>query len=466
MRASSGPYNTAAILKACSGKLLSGSEDISFDAISTDSRDIRPEDFFIPIVGENFDGHDFLIPALEAGARGCLTSREFTREISQNLTKYVLIQVKDTLQALSDLASAHRLLYPVPLIAVTGSSGKTTVKEMIASILSYKDESLVSQANYNNTIGLPMTILNLNRRHKMAVVEAGINRIGEMELLSRAASPEIAVITTIGPVHLEGLGSLENIAREKAKIAAALKPGGTIIIEAQNKNLFHFCESYSSNIITFGLNTGVYTAENVTICKQTTFMLHCPSYEGKVTLQLPGLHNVKNALAAIAATVTIGIPVKEAINRLEEFQAPAWRMEITEFNSGRFLIRDYYNANPQSTQAALEVLATSQSAGKKLALLGDMLELGDYSGHLHSALGEKAAELSIDQFIFVGSFGNDFVAGFQRKTGVSDRAIAVPDKQMAWAYIKKSIDEYTTILVKGSRAMKMEELANLILQES
>ena len=209
MRADAGPYKASDIVQACSGVLLSGDPEISFDAISTDSRDIRENDLFIPLKGPNFDGHDFVLPALEAGARGSLVDRDDYRVFLQDLPDYVLIQVQDTCRALSDLASAYRQTLTLPLIAVTGSSGKTSVKEMIAAVLGRSHHPLVSQGNFNNMIGLPMTILNLSPEHTVAVVEAGINMSGEMAHLARAACPDVAVITTIGPVHLEGLGTIE-----------------------------------------------------------------------------------------------------------------------------------------------------------------------------------------------------------------------------------------------------------------
>ena len=214
MRAASGPYLASDIARACHGTFVCGDASTEFDAISTDSRDIRKNDLFVPLVGPTYDGHDFLFPALEAGAQGSLVAHDVHRDIPNNLANIVLIQVQDTLQALSDLASSHREIYSLPLIAVTGSTGKTTVKEMIAAVLGRSHRPLVSEANYNNTTGLPMTILRLSTRYTVAVVEAGINMNSEMEDLARAARPNAAVITTIGPVHLEGLGTVENVARE------------------------------------------------------------------------------------------------------------------------------------------------------------------------------------------------------------------------------------------------------------
>ncbi len=296
MRAESGPYPAAEIVQACQGTLLAGDLLITFHAISTDSRDIKDNDLFVPLKGTNFDGHEFLFPALEAGARGCLVDREVNREIYKSHSNHVLIQVQDTLLALSDLASAHRKKYPVPLIAITGSSGKTTVKEMIATVLRQSHHPLVSQGNYNNMIGLPMSILNLGPNHSVAVVEAGINKSGEMDFLAQAASPDVAVITTVGPVHLEGLGSIEKVAHEKFKLVQALPPNGTAIIPAGNPYLKPLLHKSSCNVLTFGLECGDFRTDNIRYGVETTFEVISPWGKQEIRLRIPGQHNIANAL--------------------------------------------------------------------------------------------------------------------------------------------------------------------------
>ena len=238
MRATPGPYTAARIASACSGKIAFGDPLTVFDGVCTDSREIREHDLFIPLKGPNFDGHDFLIPALEAGARGSLFDCDAHRVSTLTLHDRVLIQVQDTLQSLSDLASTHRRLYTYPLIAVTGSSGKTTVKEMIAAVLGRSHRPLVSEGNFNNLIGLPMTLLNMGPEYNAAVVEAGINTVGEMAVLARTASPDVAVVTSVGPVHLEGLGSCARTwPAEKFGLVEALCHTGTAVIPASNPDL-------------------------------------------------------------------------------------------------------------------------------------------------------------------------------------------------------------------------------------
>jgi UDP-N-acetylmuramoyl-tripeptide--D-alanyl-D-alanine ligase len=465
MRATAGPYRAQDIARACGGVILCGDPDAAFDAISTDSRDIKTGDLFVPLKGTNFDGHDFLFPALEAGARGSLTDRDARREIHRDLSKYVLIQVQDTLQSLSDLASAHRTRYPIPLIAVTGSSGKTTVKEMIAAVLSRSHRPLVSQANFNNLIGLPMTVLGLDAQHTAAVVEAGINRSGEMDSLARAASPDVAVITTVGPVHLEGLGSIENVAREKFKLARALNSGGSLVIPAGNPYLEPLASDCSCKVITFGLEQGTFWAENITCGEQTIFQMHSPAGAQEIRLPIPGRHNVANALAAAAAVWALGVSLNDVAEILGEFVPPAWRMEILSLPGNRSLIRDCYNANPQSVRAALEVLASRRTTARTLAILADMMELGEKSEQLHARIGMDAAELGIDQVVFVGHFGRFFADGYVSAGGDAHSVTLVPDKEGAWDLIGSNVNGFGTILVKGSRLMKMETLASRILEE-
>ncbi|AFM27325.1 UDP-N-acetylmuramoyl-tripeptide--D-alanyl-D-alanine ligase [Desulfomonile tiedjei] len=464
MRASSGPYIAADVVRACAGTLLCGSPETAFAAISTDSRDITAGDLFVPLKGDSFDGHDFALPALEAGARGCLWSGDDTRENLKRFPNIVLIQVQDTLRSLSDLASAHRSKSHVPLIAVTGSSGKTTVKEMIASAVGRSHRPLVSKGNLNNMIGLPMTVLNLGPHHTLAVVEAGINTNGEMEHLARAALPDVAVITTIGPVHLEGLGTIENVAAEKFKLVRALADSGTAVLPHGNSYLESLTREVSCKIVRFGIESGDFRAEDiVSLSERTVFQLRSPGGKAEISLRVRGKHNISNALAAAAAAYAVGVTPDDIAEALSNFAPPALRMEIVQLSGGRILIRDCYNANPQSVRAALEVLASRPNHGK-LALLADMKELGSQSELLHSQIGEETARLGIDRIIFIGSFGQAFASGFQAAGGSADRLILAGDKDEAWSIIGSDIKQFGSILVKGSRAMKMETMADRILE--
>lgn len=465
MRADTGTFSAAHVAHVCNGKILCGDPDATFSAVSTDSRDIRANDLFVPIKGVTHDGHDFLFPALEAGARGSLVHRDITRDIPQYLTKSVLIQVQDTLLSLANLASAHRKKYPIPLIAVTGSSGKTTVKEMIATALMRSQRPLVSQGNFNNLIGLPMTVLNLNLHHTVAVVEAGINMKGEMEHLAHAASPDVAVITTIGPVHLEGLGSVQNVAREKFKLIEALSAHGIGVVPAEDPWLVPLIREYSGTVVTFGIEKGDYRAENIVSGVRTAFELVSPKGRHMMRLSVPGRHNIANCLAATAACEAVGMTVPDIAEALEEFTPPTWRMEVVPLAGDRTLLRDCYNANPLSVGVALEVLAGS-GHGSKLALLADMAELGDRSTELHAEIGREAARLGIDRLVHIGDFGAAVAEGFVAGGGDAQAVTVARDKEAAWKAIAPMVNSFGAILVKGSRVMRMEILANWIVEEN
>jgi UDP-N-acetylmuramoyl-tripeptide--D-alanyl-D-alanine ligase len=455
----------ADIAAACGGVVLSGDPNTVFDGITTDSRDVRPNDLFAPLAGDKFDGHDFILPALEAGARGSLLRRDVDRSIFQQPSKHVLIQVQDTLRALSDLASAHRRYRTHPLIAVTGSSGKTTVKEMIAAVLGRSRRPLVSHGNLNNLVGLPMTVLNLGPSHDCAVVEAGINKNGEMAQLAKAAAPNVAVITTVGPVHLEGLGSIENVAKEKFELVRRLPRDGAAIIPAGDPYLDPLVKQAGVRTVYFGPDQGDFRAKDIRFGEFTQFELIAPSGRQAARLRTPGRHNVANALAAAAACMSIGVGLKDVVDGLAEFTAPSMRMELLPLPGQRLLLRDCYNSNPQSASAALTVLAERGQGRRTLAALADMLELGENSPALHAEVGKTAGRLGIDRVIFTGAFGPPFREGFVSAGGSPDAVTCAPDRDSAWEIIQREWRDYYAVLVKGSRSMKMETIADRLTRE-
>lgn len=463
MRADELKYSARQICSACRGELIRGDAETVFSGVSTDSREIRNGDLFVPLRGDNFNGFDYVIPALRAGAGGSLLDNDFLHELPNDLSNHVLIRVQDTLRSLTDLASTHRKLFPVPLIAVTGSSGKTTVKEMIASILSVSNRTLATKGNLNNLIGLPMTILSISPQYTAAVVEAGINHTGEMELLARAASPDVSVISTIGPVHLEGLKDLATVAREKFRLIEAASTAGVIPCGIPELEALHGL--YKGRLLTFGTDRGDFRASNITSDDRSRFNMECPWGTLEVSIQIPGRHNIENALAASASCLLLGSSMEDVAKGLENLQAPSWRMETVRLDKGRVLLKDYYNANPQSMKAALETLVEFDQRSRKIAILGDMMELGEQSSRLHHEIGRLAASLKIDRIIFIGEFANDFGSGFLNGNGSSQALTVFSDKEAAWEAIKMELGAYDRILVKASRSMKMELIANRILEE-
>lgn len=463
MRADKLKYNAFQICSACNGVILQGEAQTLFSGISTDSRDIKTGDLFVPLRGDNFNGFDFVIPALKAGARGSLVDGDFSDELTKDFSDNVLIKVQDTLRSLTDLASTHRKLFPIPLIAVTGSSGKTTVKEMIASILSRTKKTLATKGNLNNLIGLPMTVLSITSDYQAAVVEAGINHVGEMDLLARAAAPDVAVISTIGPVHLEGLIDIATVAREKFKMVQAASRAGVVPFGVPElEKLFHDCQS---RLFTFGVSGGDFRASNIVTAEVTSFLMECPWGSRQINIRVPGRHNVANALAAAASCLNLGADLEDVAEGLESLEAPSWRMETVKLKGARILFKDYYNANPQSMKAALETLSESGKGARRLAILGDMMELGALSDELHGEIGKCAASLNIEKVVFIGSSSEAFAKGFGELSETSGKLSVFKDKETAWEAIGGEIGAYDRILVKASRSMKMEQIANRILEE-
>jgi len=335
---------------------------------------------------------------------------------------------------------------------------------MIATALMRSHRPLISQGNFNNLIGLPMTVLNLNPYHTAAVVEAGINTTGEMDDLARAACPDVAVITTIGPVHLEGLGTVENVAREKFKLVLALPADGVAVLPADDPWLEPLLKECSCRVVTFGVEKGDYRAESITFGEETVFEMITPAGTHEMRVSVPGFHNIANCLAAAGACVAVGMKLPDIAEALAGFTPPTWRMEIVPLAGNRMLLKDCYNANPLSVKVALEVLA-SRGNRPKLALLGDMMELGDRSHALHEEMGREAARLGVDRLIHVGAFGSAVGDGFVSAGGDKTAVTVAADKETAWKIIASTVGSFGAILVKGSRAMRMEKLANLIVEE-
>ena len=336
---------------------------------------------------------------------------------------------------------------------------------MIAAILGRSHHLLVSEGNFNNMIGLPMTILSLDPKHTAAVVEVGINRTGEMESLAHAARPNISVITTVGPVHLEGLGSVENVAAEKFKLVRALPSDGTAVVPYGNPYLEPLAKDCSCRIVTFGVEHGDFRASQINGRSENRFRIISPVGEQEISLPLPGRHNISNTLAAAAAATAAGATLNDVVRALSALTALNWRMEMLKLGKDRTLIRDCYNANPQSMKAALEVLAGQQN-GPALAVIANMAELGSDAEALHEDLGKQAAKMRISRFVFVGAFGSFFKRGFVSAGGDAQKTTVVPDKKAAWDAIRPELKAFGTILIKGSRMMKMETLADQILEEN
>ena len=450
------------ILNATGGKLLQGRGDAIFQAISTDSRTVTEGALFIALKGERFDGHHYAIEALKRKAGGVLIEEDKAGDIRWNgyQTKPV-IAVKDTLHALGDIAMNRRRKFGMPVIALTGSNGKTTTKEMISACLETTFSVLKTKGNFNNLIGLPLTLLNLTEKERVVVLEMGMNVPGEIRRLTGIAEPDVGLITNIQSAHLEGMGSLEKIKEEKGELFRRMRKDGTIIINQDDPRVVALGEEFQGQKITFGINhaSDVMARE---ICLKgregTSFVLVLEEEEREIHLPLLGKHFVYNALAAIATASLFGIEQGKAIGTLEKFQPFPMRMEILSLGSGRTLINDAYNANPSSMELALQTLSEVKGEGRAIAVLGDMLELGEFTEEAHRQLGKRLAELPIDLLLAIGEKAPVVVEFAIREGMAHERARVVESHSDAVIILREDSRKGDWILVKGSRGMRMEKV--------
>lgn len=433
--------------------------DANFSSVVTDSRHLHDGDLFVALTGPNFDAHDFLENVREKGAVAAIVNRPIDTELP-------LIIVDNTLVALGKLATAWRKFHDIPVIAITGSNGKTTVKEMTKSILSQCGRVMATRGNFNNDIGLPLSLLRLQDEDRFCVVEIGINRTGEMKNLSCIAEPTVAVITNAGQSHLAGFGSVSSVAAAKGEIFSGLVAEGIAIINADDDYVTTWHEQAENHsVVTFGFNnTADVVASNWDPCLQwqnnqfvNRFTLNvrpqvidAQSNSINVELALAGHHSVVNCLAAAAAALTVGASLEDIKHGLELIQPIKGRLQPCIGHNGVVYINDTYNANPSSCSVALEVL--KNCPGKRVFIFGDMAELGDESSELHTKVGSQAREAGIDLLLTVGSLSSFATAVF----GKNGYHFANLDE--AIEYVKTKIQAPCFVLVKGSRNEKMERL--------
>ncbi|MEN8179047.1 MAG: UDP-N-acetylmuramoyl-tripeptide--D-alanyl-D-alanine ligase [Pseudomonadota bacterium] len=432
-------------------------EDSVFTSVSTDTRNLQPDALFVALQGPSFDGHKFLSVAEEKGAVGAVISEP-------QLTSLTTIRVSNTRKSLGQLAAGWRKQCPVPLVAVTGSNGKTTVKEMIAAILGQESRVLATQGNLNNDIGMPLTLLRL-QDEQFAVLEMGANHPGEIAYLSRIAQPDVAVITNAGAAHLEGFGDLDGVARAKGEILSGLVAGGIAVLNADDPRLPVWRELATGNsVLTFGLSpTADVSTDPAAVATEWTetgfsssFTVQSRVGQFRVDLALAGQHNLRNALAAIAACQALGIGVAEIQQGLAQLTPVPGRLQCRIAVSGLRVIDDSYNANPDSVVAAVEVLRSAP--GKRFLVMGDLAELGKDAAALHFEVGQRAAEAGIDALWATGNMSREAVDGF----GQGGRYFA--DHETLIADLQKTLTVNDTVLVKGSRSAGMERVVGSLLQ--
>lgn len=447
------------ILDAVNGVLISGDSEAEFTNITTDSRKITRGDFFIPLVGEKFDGHDYVNASFEQGAAGCLIHKDISCDKNK-----VVIKVEDTLSALRKLATYYRQKFDIPFVGITGSVGKTSTKDMVSSVLKKKYAVLKTQGNFNNEIGVPLTVFNLEASHEVAVVEMGMSGFGEISRLTSIVKPDIAIITNIGLSHIEKLGSRQNILKAKMEIFEGLKSNGLVILNGDDNLLYGLKNLLKYRTVFYGMEDGLdYQAYNISSQGEggTSFEIDIGNNSYKVHVPVPGIHNIHNALAAIAAGIELGIPAKDIIEGIGEYAPGKMRQNITEHN-GIKVINDAYNASPQSMEAAINVLMDVAAKNRTIAVLGDMLELGDISIKAHKDVGMFAYSRGVSNIVAVGNYAKNIAEG-ALAAGASEASVLHFDNNSdAGKYLLEFVKPGDVLLVKGSRGMKMEEIVNLL----
>lgn len=419
-------------------------ENVEIRGVSTDTRRIADGQLFVALKGPNFDGHDFVQQAAELGAAACLVERPV-----EDLN---CIVVNDTRLALGELAAQWRQRLNVRLIGITGSNGKTTVKEMLAGILSGQGEVLATRGNLNNDIGMPLTLLELDERHSYAVIEMGANHTGEIGYLTRIAQPDVALITNAGMAHLEGFGSVEGVAHAKGEIYQGLGNDGIAVVNNEDTYAGYWKQlNQQRRIISFGTVPGSDVKAEIKIEKDgQNLAIVTPAGSITVSLKLLGKHNALNALAAIAAAIAVDVSLTAIKAGLENLRPVSGRLQLKDGIKGSRIIDDTYNANPTSLHAALDVLR--EFPGQHYLALGDMGELGGKAESLHSDAGRKARESGVERLYTLGSLARHAGASF----GESAYSFSNHDEMIE--QISNDLDSDVTLLVKGSRCMQMEKI--------
>lgn len=440
------------VIHACGAVPFNCSEVIHITGITTDSRKVQQGDLFIALKGEKFDGHEYAELAVKNGAAAVVSQQEFDTTIP-----YLL--VKDTLKALQDLAKYYKGKFHIPFVSVTGSSGKTTTKDMLASVLSEKYNVLKTEGNFNNAIGLPLTLFRLERAHQICILEMGMNSLGEIEVLADIVRPQAGVISNVGTAHIENLKSRENILKAKTEMFTYFDEKNTAVINGDNDMLQKLVNT-PYKVIRYGLEShndcrAVNIRENGEA--GTSFDVE---YQGKSTtyhVPMPGIHNVYNAMSTICIGKLYGLNEDEINAGLQKFKPSKMRMEIFQGILNTKVINDAYNANPDSMMAAINVIAGVETAGRRVCILGDMFELGEFSEEGHRTIGRYAAQNNIDVLIAVGKMAAETIKGASL-VGANQQLICFEDNEEVIKNLKGIIRDRDTILIKGSRGMHMENI--------
>ncbi len=455
------PFTPLRMQKATGGELLCNNPKSVFKSVSINSRDIGKEALFVAIEGNNHDGHDFVNNVIESGIKGIIIDK--TRQALFPIDDWqkegiTCLAVDNTVKALGKLALSQRLESGVKLIAITGSNGKTSTRAMTASIFETKYKTHATSGNFNNEIGLPLTLLKLGSEHEWAVVELGMNAPGEITRLADICRPDIGIITNAGAAHLEGLGTIENVARAKGELLPAVNEKGAVIINAALPLLAELTDNLKPTVYLFSDSESTVTASEIKADNgYVGFRLTIKEKSEPVNLNTPGLFMVSNALAAATAGMVAGLDIKTIRDGLENFSPVKGRINIIETSKGYNLIDDTYNANPDSMMAAITTLKSLKGTHRGIFVMGDMMELGKSTEYLHEKTGSFCAESSIEELYITGKNAN-FVADGARKAGMNTDYIFTGSKKEIINSLLKKLNKNDWVLVKGSRSMAMEDI--------
>jgi UDP-N-acetylmuramoyl-tripeptide--D-alanyl-D-alanine ligase len=448
------------VAEACDAELRRGTAEALAQNVCLDSRKAQPGDLFLAVKGEHFDGHDFLNEVAAKKVAGVVIE---DGKVPAKLPDYGVLVVNDVRAALGKLAAAYRKDFDLPVICIGGSNGKTTVKELIASGLRQKLATVWNEASFNNDIGVPLTLLRLEKKHQAAVVEAGTNHPGELAPLVKMIQPKFGVITNIGREHLEFFGDVAGVAREEGWLAELLPADGKLFLNGDNEWTGKIAARTKAQVVRVGLGEkNDWCAEKIRLDKNgVTFRVQAPKEEfcGEYRVNLLGRHQATNALFAVAVSEELGLGRAEIQRGLTECQPAKMRLQFWEANGVRVL-NDCYNANADSTVAALETLCGLPLQGRRVAVLGDMNELGAHSVAAHAEVGRRAAELGIGQLFAVGKMAS-VTAKAARAAGLT-RVIEFADVEAAATVLKKFLKTGDVVLLKASRTSRLERIAELL----
>ena len=425
-----------------------------FATVGTDSRRLPADALFVALSGPNFDGHDFIAAARQQGARAALVSRWVTTDPLPQL------RVADTRLALGRLAASWRTRFTGPLIALTGSNGKTTLKEMLAAILRRRGSTLATEGNLNNDIGVPLTLLRLNAEHGYAVIEMGANHHGEIAYLTGLARPDVAIVNNAGPCHLEGFGDVAGVARAKGEIFQGLSATGVAIVNRDDPHADDWIGlNPGRRIVDFGLDRPAAVSARILDAATNRFRLIVPAGETEIRLPLPGRHNIRNALAAAAGALAAGATLDDIRRGLESLRDVGGRLQRLRGQHGGTVIHDAYNANPASLAAALHTVGAGP--GRKWLVLGDMRELGPVASELHAQSGRETRTTGFERLYALGEHSRAASAAF----GEGGRHFT--DLEALVDALSRDLEHHAeppTILIKGSRGMRMERVVTVLVE--